>query len=112
MVLTAALPLALKPDTRSAAVIGIGTGLTTHTLLQSLDIEPPFPPGRLKPNQPLGIFFAVSRDTSWRDAWHQRAPSPGRVTESWMRHRVTCNWPSRVIRRIPTATSRQVATPR
>jgi spermidine synthase len=39
MVLTAALPLALKPDTRTAAVIGIGTGLTTHTLLQSLDIE-------------------------------------------------------------------------
>ena len=39
MVLTAALPLALKPETRSAAVIGIGTGLTTHTLLQSLDIE-------------------------------------------------------------------------
>ena len=39
MVLTAALPLALKPDTKSAAVIGIGTGLTTHTLLQSLDME-------------------------------------------------------------------------
>jgi spermidine synthase len=39
MVLTAALPLALKPETRSAAVIGIGTGLTTHTLLQSLDIQ-------------------------------------------------------------------------
>jgi predicted membrane-bound spermidine synthase len=39
MVLTAALPLALKPDTKSAAVIGIGTGLTTHTLLQSLGIE-------------------------------------------------------------------------
>jgi spermidine synthase len=39
MVLTAALPLALKPDTKSAAVIGIGTGLTTHTLLQSLAIE-------------------------------------------------------------------------
>ena len=39
MVLTAALPLALKPETRSAAVIGIGTGLTTHTLLQSLDVE-------------------------------------------------------------------------
>jgi len=39
MVLTAALPLALKPDARNAAVIGIGTGLTTHTLLQSLDIE-------------------------------------------------------------------------
>jgi spermidine synthase len=39
MVLTAALPLALKPDVKSAAVIGIGTGVTTHTLLQSLDIE-------------------------------------------------------------------------
>ncbi len=39
MVLTAALPLALKPDAKSAAVIGIGTGVTTHTLLQSLDIE-------------------------------------------------------------------------
>jgi predicted membrane-bound spermidine synthase len=39
MVLTGALPLALKPDAKSAAVIGIGTGLTTHTLLQSLDIE-------------------------------------------------------------------------
>jgi spermidine synthase len=39
MVLTAALPLALKPETRSAAVIGIGTGLTTHTLLQNLDLE-------------------------------------------------------------------------
>ena len=39
MVLTAALPLALKPDIKTAAVIGIGTGLTTHTLLQSLDIE-------------------------------------------------------------------------
>jgi spermidine synthase len=39
MVLTAAVPLSLKPDARSAAVIGIGTGLTTHTLLQSLSIE-------------------------------------------------------------------------
>jgi spermidine synthase len=39
MVLTGAIPLALKPDTRSAAVIGIGTGLTSHTLLQSLDLE-------------------------------------------------------------------------
>ncbi len=39
MVLTGALPLALAPGTRSAAVIGIGTGLTTHTLLQSLAIE-------------------------------------------------------------------------
>jgi predicted membrane-bound spermidine synthase len=39
MVLTGALPLALKPETKSAAVIGIGTGLTTHALLQSLAIE-------------------------------------------------------------------------
>ncbi|MGQ0511459.1 MAG: hypothetical protein ACT4P9_12680 [Betaproteobacteria bacterium] len=39
MVLTGALPLALKPDARDAAVIGIGTGLTTHTLLQSLALE-------------------------------------------------------------------------
>jgi len=39
MVLTGALPLALRPDTRSAALIGIGTGLTMHTLLQSLTIE-------------------------------------------------------------------------
>ncbi len=39
MVLTAALPLALKPEARSVAVIGIGTGLTSHTLLQSLTVE-------------------------------------------------------------------------
>ena len=39
MVLTGAVPLALKPDARSAAVIGIGTGLTMHTLLQSMSIE-------------------------------------------------------------------------
>jgi predicted membrane-bound spermidine synthase len=39
MVLTGALPLALRPQLKTAAVIGIGTGLTTHTLLQSLDIE-------------------------------------------------------------------------
>jgi spermidine synthase len=38
MVLTGALPLALKPEAKSAAVIGIGTGLTTHTLLQSLTL--------------------------------------------------------------------------
>ena len=38
MVLTGALPLALKPEARSAAVIGIGTGLTMHTLLQNLDL--------------------------------------------------------------------------
>ncbi len=39
MVLTGAIPLALKTHAKSAAVIGIGTGLTTHTLLQSLEIE-------------------------------------------------------------------------
>jgi spermidine synthase len=39
MVLSGALPLALHPEAKSAAVIGIGTGLTTHTLLQSLSIE-------------------------------------------------------------------------
>jgi spermidine synthase len=39
MVLTAALPLALKPDAKSAAVIGIGTGLTMHALLQNLALE-------------------------------------------------------------------------
>jgi predicted membrane-bound spermidine synthase len=48
MVLTAALPLAYKPDARTAAIIGIGTGLTTHTMLASptltrvdtIEIEP------------------------------------------------------------------------
>jgi spermidine synthase len=39
MVLTGALPLALKPDAKSAAVIGIGTGLTMHALLQNLSLE-------------------------------------------------------------------------
>ena len=39
MVLTGALPLALHPRAKSAAVIGMGTGLTTHTLLQSLQLE-------------------------------------------------------------------------
>src|SRR5262249_43479492 len=39
MVLTGALPLALKPEAKSAAVIGVGTGLTMHTLLQSLTLE-------------------------------------------------------------------------
>jgi predicted membrane-bound spermidine synthase len=39
MVLTGGLPLALHPEAKTAAVIGIGTGLTTHTLLQSLAIE-------------------------------------------------------------------------
>jgi spermidine synthase len=39
MVMTAALPLAILPDARTAAVIGIGTGLTTHTLLGSRTLE-------------------------------------------------------------------------
>ncbi len=39
MVMTAALPLAIRPDARTAAVIGIGTGLTTHTLLGSRTLE-------------------------------------------------------------------------
>jgi predicted membrane-bound spermidine synthase len=39
MVLTGALPLALHPGAKTAAVIGIGTGLTMHTLLQSPTIE-------------------------------------------------------------------------
>jgi hypothetical protein len=39
MVLTAALPLAHRPDARTAAVIGIGTGLTTHTMLASPTLE-------------------------------------------------------------------------
>jgi spermidine synthase len=48
MTLTAAIPLAYRPDATSAAVIGIGTGLTTHTLLgsstlrsvETIEIEP------------------------------------------------------------------------
>jgi len=48
MTLTAAIPLAVRPDAASAAVIGIGTGLTTHTLLgsrtlrsvETVEIEP------------------------------------------------------------------------
>jgi predicted membrane-bound spermidine synthase len=39
MVLTAALPLAHKPDARTAAIIGIGTGLTSHTMLASPALE-------------------------------------------------------------------------
>ncbi len=48
MTLTAAIPLAYRPDALAAAVIGIGTGLTTHTLLgsstlrsvETIEIEP------------------------------------------------------------------------
>ena len=39
MTLTGALPLSIKPEARHVAVIGIGTGITTHTLLGSLRIE-------------------------------------------------------------------------
>lgn len=39
MTLTGALPLAIKPDARRVAVIGIGTGITTHTLLGSTKLE-------------------------------------------------------------------------
>lgn len=39
MVLTGAVPLAIKPEAKTAAVIGIGTGLTMHTLLQDLRLE-------------------------------------------------------------------------
>jgi predicted membrane-bound spermidine synthase len=39
MVLTGAIPLALRPDAKAAAVIGIGTGLTMHALLQSATLE-------------------------------------------------------------------------
>jgi len=39
MTLTGALPQAFKPDAKTAAVIGIGTGLTTHTLLANAKFE-------------------------------------------------------------------------
>jgi len=39
MVLAAALPLALHPGARTVANIGMGSGLTTHALLASPDIE-------------------------------------------------------------------------
>jgi len=39
MVLTAALPLAYLPQAKHAAVIGIGTGLTTHAMVSSPAIE-------------------------------------------------------------------------
>jgi predicted membrane-bound spermidine synthase len=48
MVMIAALPLALRPDARTAAVIGIGSGISSHVLLASeslreldtIEIEP------------------------------------------------------------------------
>jgi len=39
MVLTAILPLALKPEAKNAAIIGMGTGLTAHTMLANSNIE-------------------------------------------------------------------------
>ncbi|MEO7403170.1 MAG: fused MFS/spermidine synthase, partial [Burkholderiales bacterium] len=39
MVMTAAVPLAVKPDAKNVAIIGIGTGLTTHTMLSAPGIE-------------------------------------------------------------------------
>lgn len=39
MVMLAALPLAYKPDLRTAAVIGLGSGLSTHVLLADPGLE-------------------------------------------------------------------------
>ena len=39
MVLTAAIPMAVKPEAKNVAVIGIGTGLTTHTMLSNAALE-------------------------------------------------------------------------
>ena len=39
MVLTAVLPLALNPDAKNAAIIGMGTGLTVHTMLANSKID-------------------------------------------------------------------------
>jgi spermidine synthase len=39
MALAAALPLVLKPDTRTVANIGLGSGMTTHTLLASAAVS-------------------------------------------------------------------------
>ncbi|MGH8751749.1 MAG: fused MFS/spermidine synthase [Burkholderiales bacterium] len=39
MVLSAALPLAARPEARTAAVIGFGSGLTTHTLLSANTLD-------------------------------------------------------------------------
>jgi len=39
MVLTAVLPLALKPQAKNAAIIGMGTGLTVHTMLANSKLE-------------------------------------------------------------------------
>ena len=39
MMLTAALPLAYRPEAKDVAIIGIGTGLTTHTMLSSKTVQ-------------------------------------------------------------------------
>jgi spermidine synthase len=67
MVLTGALPLAYKPEATSAAVIGMGTGLTTHTLLSSprltrvdtIEIEPAM--------AAASRHFAMRNANTWAD---------------------------------------------
>lgn len=39
MVLTAVLPLAIKPQAKNAAIIGMGTGLTVHTILANSKLD-------------------------------------------------------------------------
>ena len=39
MTMTAAIPLAVRPDAKTAAVIGFGSGITTHTLLASPNLQ-------------------------------------------------------------------------
>lgn len=39
MVLTAAVPLAHRPQAKDVAIIGIGTGLTSHTMLSAAGVE-------------------------------------------------------------------------
>ncbi|MDP9139833.1 MAG: fused MFS/spermidine synthase [Pseudomonadota bacterium] len=39
MILTAALPLSIKPDAEDIAVIGFGSGRSTHTFLQSSNVK-------------------------------------------------------------------------
>jgi len=39
MVMTAAIPLAVRPDAQTAAIIGFGSGVSTHTLLASKTLK-------------------------------------------------------------------------
>jgi spermidine synthase len=68
MMLAGALPIALKPDAESVAVVGFGSGLTTHTLLGS---------PRLKEVETIEIermvlegarHFSPRNDRAYRDA--------------------------------------------